>query len=64
MNTLALRPVDGFDQHAPSMVHLSYSNDNWGCELGRSKSTGFTGLHGSAYLVILEAAVALLETKI
>jgi len=62
-NALALRVLDGFDKHVSSWILLSHSLDNYDRKLCRSSSTGFTGLHGTAYLGIVETAVALLEMK-
>ena len=63
VNALALRLLDGFDKHVSSGILLSYSRDNWSDVLGRSNPVGFTGLHGAAYLGMVEAAVALLKMK-
>ena len=60
---LALRLRDRFDKHVSSGILLSYSRDNWDKSLGRSNPTGFTGLHGAAYLGIVEAAVGSLGLK-
>ena len=63
VNTLALRILSRFDQHISSRILLYQSRDNHDRELRRSNSTGFTGLHGAAYLGIVKTAVALLEMK-
>ena len=62
-NTLALRLLDGFDKHVSSGILLTHNFDNWNRELCRSSSAGLTGVHGTAYLGIVEMAVALLEAK-
>ena len=62
-NTLALRLLDGFDEHVSSGMLLSHCHDNWDRELCWSNSVGFTGLHGIAYLGIVKTAVAVLELK-
>ena len=63
VSTLALRLLDRFDKHVSSGILLSHRGDNWDQNLGRSNPTGFTGLHGCAYLGIAEIAASLLETK-
>ena len=63
VNELALRLLDGFDQHVASGILLSNRRDNLYGALGRSDPTGFTGLHCAAYLGIVEIAVGLLEMK-
>lgn len=63
MNTLVLRPLDGFDKHVSCGVLLSRSRDNWDRILHRSTPTGFTGPHGAAYLGIMEVTLGLLEMK-
>jgi len=63
VNKLAVRLLDGFDQHVSSGILLSHNNDNWDEILGRSDPTGFTGLHGAAYLGMVEIAVRLLELR-
>ena len=63
VNTLALNLLDGFDKHVSSEVLLSRRCDNWDSRLRQCNSTGFTGLHCTAYLGIVEITVALLEMK-
>jgi len=63
VNTLALRLLDGFEKHISSRMLLSHRRDNWDKGLHRSDSTGFTGLHGIAYLGIVGIAVSLLEMR-
>jgi len=63
VNTLALRLLDGFDKHVSSGILLSHNFDNWDWELCRGISVGFAGLHGAAYLGVVEVAAALLEMK-
>ena len=63
---LALRLLDRFDEHISALLLLSYyGQDNDWCynlyEAGRP--TGFTGLHGAAFLGIAEIFSAVLEQK-
>ena len=58
MNTLALELLDGFDKHVSSGILLSRGYDNWG-EEHCNDPKGLTGLHGIAYLGIVEIVVAL-----
>jgi len=62
VNTLVLRLLNGFDNHVSSGILLSHSRDNWDRSLSWSNSAGFTGLHGAAYLGMVET-IALLEMK-
>ena len=63
VNTLALRLLDGFEKHVSSRVLLSLKRDNWDWLHDQSNSAGFTGLHGTAYLGMVETAAALLALK-
>ena len=63
VTTLALRLLGEFDKHVSSRVLLSLKRDNWDWLHDRSNSAGFTGLHGTAYLGMVDAAVGLLEIK-
>ena len=63
VSTLALKLLDGFEKHVSSGVLLSHNRDNWDLKLQQSDARRFTGLHGAAYVGIVEAAVALLEMK-
>ena len=63
VNTLALKLLARFDKHVASGILLSQKFDNWDRVLGRSDPTGFTGLHGVAYLGIVDIAVGLLEVN-
>ena len=63
MNTLALKLLDGFDNHISSGILLSLRRDNWDSWVGRADPTRFTGLHCAAYLRIVELAVGLLKVR-
>jgi len=63
VNKLAVRLLDGFDEHVSSGILLSHNRDNWDGSLGRSDYTGFTGLHGAAYLGMVKIAAGLLDMK-
>ena len=63
LSTLALKLLDGFEKHVSSEVLLFHFGDNWNSRLRRSDSRRFTGLHGAAYLEIVEIVVALLKMK-
>ena len=63
MNTPALKLLTGFDKHIFSGILLYQSRDNCDREFRRSDFTGFTGLHGIAYLGIVETAASLLEVR-
>ena len=63
MRKPALGLLGGFERHVSSGILLSHNHDNWDGSLGRSNSTGFTGLHGAAYLGLVEVAAGLLEMK-
>jgi len=63
VNTLALRLLDEFDKHVSSGILLSRSYDNWVGEVGVRGSTGFTGLHCTAYFGIMETTISLLKVK-
>ena len=60
VNRLALRLLDGFDQHISSKMILSLTCDHWDKGFGWINPTGFTRIHGAAYFGIIETAVALL----
>ena len=64
VKVLALTPPDGYDKHISSKMLLS-SNPamfGWGRLFDREDCpTGFTGLHGAAYLGCVEITIALLE---
>ena len=63
---LALRLLDRFDKHVSAKLLLSYHGISWFGEQyyrGTAGSTGFTGLHGAAFLGIVEIAVAVLDMK-
>ena len=63
VNRLALRLLDGFDQHISSKILLSLTCDNSDGKFCWINPTGFTGLHGAAYFGIIKTAVALLQMK-
>ena len=58
---LALRLLDGFEKHVSSWMLLRCAEEYLDLEPCVVNSTGFTGLHGSAYLGMVEIAVNLLE---
>ena len=63
---LALRLLCGFDEHISAQLLLQHHDDCtfWAQYPGEAPiHTGFTGLHGIAFLGIVEIAVALLEMK-
>ena len=63
---LALKLLDGYDRHISSKLLLIHERDWWWHrpELeGSNALKGFTGLHGAAYIGIVEIARALLEMK-
>ena len=59
VNTLALKLLDGFEKHVSSWILLC-CEEEWVFH-DADNPTGFTGLHGSAYLGMVEIAVRLLE---
>ena len=60
---LALKVLNGYDKHISSKVMLLHSMSIWDQPFDREDSpTGFTGLHGAAYLGCVKITVALLET--
>ena len=61
MNTLALKLLGGFDEHISSWILFCCAEEYWDWGSVEGNSTGFTGLHGSAYLGMVEIAVTLLE---
>ena len=61
VNTLALKLLDGFEKHVSSRI-LFCCEEEWSFD-DVDNSTGFTGLHGSAYFGIVEIAVRLLEME-
>src|SRR5205807_10256364 len=67
VSPLALQLLDGFEQHISSqLLWLQYDKDMyWGERYfdTRGGPTGFTGLHGAAFLGIVEIVAALLEMK-
>jgi len=63
VKTLALSLLGGFEEHVSSWILLSCNAENWDWEVGLSDSTGFPGLHGIAYLGIVEIAISLLKMK-
>ena len=78
VNALALGLLDGFDRHVSSkMLLFSEIEDSYSVSISREDRNregldrellwgshiGFTGLHGAAYLGIMEIIVALLEMK-
>ena len=62
---LALRLLDRFHGHISAQLLLLYGRDMFvGLWFGGAKRpTGFTGLHGAAFLGIVEIAAAALDTK-
>ena len=63
---LALKLLDGYDKHVSSKLLLIHERDWWwhvSQQEGSDALGGFTGLHGAAYLGIVEIARALLETR-
>ena len=64
MKTLALKLLDGYGKHISSKVLLLYGVAAEEQPFsGDGTPTGFTGLHGAAYLGCVEIIVALLETS-
>jgi len=60
---LALELFDGYDNHIASKMMLLHSMSIWDQPFDREDSpTGFTGLHGAAYLGCMEITASLLET--
>ena len=66
VKTLALRLLDRFDEHiSAKLLLLGYERHNF-LRLGFNKAegpVGFTGLHGVAYLGIMELVAAVLRMK-
>ena len=67
ISPLALELLIGFEQHISSQLLLLHYHDNgpwwdW-CFYQRDGSNGFTGLHGAAFLGIVEIAAARLGIK-
>ena len=63
---LALKLLDGYDRHISSKLLLIHERDWWwhrSEKRGSNALEGFTGLHGAAYLGIVEIASALLEMR-
>ena len=64
---LALKLLDGYDKHVSSKLLLVHERDWWwrrGSEKeGGNALEGFTGLHGAAYLGIVEVIGSLLEKR-
>ena len=63
---LALRLLDRFDEHISTQLLLLHSNRDrgWGPYFRRKGGpTGFTGLHGAAFLGIAETVSTMLEMK-
>jgi len=63
---LALKLLDGYDKHVSSKLLLIHERDWWwhiSQQRGSNSLAGFTGLHGAAYLGIVEIARALLEMR-
>ena len=63
VNTFVMGLLDGFDKHVSSGILLSPYHESWDWGVYWSNTTGFTGLHATAYFGMVETAVALLETK-
>ena len=67
MKILALRLLDGFDKHiSAQLMLLNYNNKSGFFGLGlflKSGPKGFTGLHGAAFLGIVEILTTVFETK-
>ena len=63
VSTLALRLLNGFDNHISSSILLSGEWGSCSWMLCRNNPTGFTGLHIIAYLGIVEIPAALLKMK-
>jgi len=62
VKALALKLLDGYDEHISSKVLLLHEMSIGGRPFDRKDCpTGFTGLHGAAYFGCVEIAVALLE---
>jgi len=63
VKTLALKLLDGYDNHISSKILLLRGVGLWNPPLDREGTPrGFTGLHGAAYLGCVEITVALLES--
>jgi len=63
---LALKLLDGYDKHVSSKLLLIHERDWWWHifqQEGGNSLEGFTGLHGAAYIGILEIAHGLLEMR-
>ena len=62
---LALRLLDRFDEHISAELLLLSSGEHWIWKLHRMAGgpTGFTGLHGVAFLGLAEILAAVLELK-
>ena len=63
---LALKLLDGYDKHVSSKLLLIHERDWWwhiSEQKGSNSLEGFTGLHGAAYLGIVEIARALLGMR-
>ena len=59
---LALQLLDGYDKHIASKMMLLHTMSIWDQPFDREDCpTGFTGLHGAAYLGCAEITAALLE---
>ena len=63
VNRLAMRLLDGFDEHVSSGIFLSHNHVYWDRCHWRSNPKGFTGLHCVAYLGMVEAAFGLLGMR-
>jgi len=63
--SLALRLLDGYDKHISSKLLLIHEGDWWWHRFKKygNAAEGFTGLHGAAYLGIVEILGSLLEKK-
>ena len=63
---LALKLLDGYDKHVSSKLLLIHERDWWwhrSEKKGSNALEGFTGLHGAAYLGIVEITRAILEMR-
>ena len=62
---LALKLLDGFDKHISAQLLLLYGQDIFSKTwfVGGKGPRGFTGLHGVAFLGIVEIAAAVLDMK-
>jgi len=64
VKTLALKLLEGYDKHISSKILLLRGLDIWDRPFDLEDiPTGFTGLHGAAYLGYMEIIAALLETN-